>query len=239
MYKYREIYTDMKRAILTNHYRAGSPLPTQEALTERYQVSRLTLKKALQLLIDDGLVYSKQGAGTFVRPRVAADSKELMPLDLPIGATDTHQDQPITSKTLYFNARLPEPTEQRHLQIDAAAPVYEFKRVRQINGKPYSFEHAVMPVAIAPLNEQILEGSVYEYLSQTAKLQLTDARRIVSATAADEETAAALAIEVGAPVFVIEQIAYDQQGAAFEYSISKFRGDHSRFSLDVHVKVMP
>ncbi|MHC9532171.1 GntR family transcriptional regulator [Dellaglioa sp. L3N] len=235
MYRYREIYSDIKRDILTNHYRAGALLPTQEILTEKYEVSRLTLKKSLNLLSDEGLIYSKQGSGTYVRPRMDSQSAETLPLDLPIGVTYSHRDQKITSKLLYFNARLPTELEQKNLQILSNDPVYEIKRIRLINHQVYSFEHSVMPVAIAPIDEKILAGSVYDYLGSHANLQLTDARRVVYAEPANAETSQALEVSVNSPIFVIDQIAYDQKGRAFEYSTSRFVSDHNKFVLDVHL----
>jgi GntR family transcriptional regulator len=234
VYLYREVYSDIKKDILTNHYRAGKPMPTQDDLATKYATSRLTIKKALQLLKNEGLIFSTQGSGTYVRPRVMDSEDELMPLNAPIGAVYSHRDQKVTSKVLHFDARLPHQIEQQNLGIASSDPVYEIKRARFINGHHYSFEHTIMPTAIAPLNKEILEGSVYDYLGSHAKLQLADARRIVYADAADQETADALAIPVGSPILVIEQTAFDQKGRAFEYSISKFIHDHSRFVLDVH-----
>ncbi|WP_125763956.1 GntR family transcriptional regulator [Companilactobacillus hulinensis] len=233
MYRYREIYSDIKKNILTNHYRAGTPLPTQEVLSEKYDVSRLTLKKALNLLLDEGLVFSKQGSGTYVRKQIEQSDDELLPLDLPIGVTYSHRDQKITSKVIDFGARLPDENEQKNLGIKSNEPVYEIKRSRFVNGEHYSYEHTVMPTDIVPLDEKVIAGSIYDYLGDH-KIRLTDARRIVFADSADDETSHALDIENGDAVLCIEQVGYDQSGRPFEYSISKFKNEKSKFVLDVH-----
>lgn len=233
MYKYREVYTDIKNNILTNHYRAGSLMPTQEELAEKYSISRLTLRKVLQMLGDEGLVYSKQGAGTFVRPRMADSPDEILPLNSPIGVTYSHRSQEISSKVLHFDARLPTALEQKNLNIEANEPVYEIKRVRYLNGKHYSFEHTIMPTRIAPLDEKILHKSIYDYLG-SKNIMMTDARRVVYAEAADAETSQAMGVDLNCPMLVIEQTAYDQKGRAFEYSVSQFIKDHSKFVFDVH-----
>ncbi|NHI99911.1 GntR family transcriptional regulator [Lactococcus garvieae] len=235
MYKYREIYADIKRDILTNHYRAGTLLPTQEFFAEKYNVSRITLKKSLTLLENEGLIFSKQGSGTYIRPRVE-ETTELLPLDLPIGVTYSHRDQEIKSKILFFDARLPSTEEQKHLLLNKTDPVYEFKRLRILNGKAYSFEHVVMPSYIAPITEEILEGSVYDYLGQEAKLQLVDAKRVIYADQATEEVSTNLEIDYKSPVLVIEQTAYDQKGHAFEFSKSYFISNQTKFALDIHLK---
>lgn len=232
---YREIYAEIKQGILTNHYRAGSQLPPQEELADQFKVSRITLKKALNLLQNEGLIYTQQGAGTFIRPQVDFGKSELLPIDYPVGVTYSHRDSRISSKILYFDARLPLQKEQKNLNISPDSPVYEFKRVRMINDKIYSFEHTIMPVYIAAINKKILKNSVYDYLGKVAKLQLTDARRIIYAERSDKEIAEALGIEKNDPVLVIEQTAYDQKGRAFEFSNSYFKSSQSKFVLDLHV----
>lgn len=233
MYRYREIYSDIKNNILTNHYRAGKPLPTQEVLSAKYDVSRLTLKKALNLLLDEGLIVSKQGSGTFVRNQPLTTNDELLPLDMPIGVTYSHRDQEITSRVLDFGARLPTKEEQKNLAIKANEPVYEIKRERFVNEKKYSYEHTIMPVNIVPLDEKAVEGSIYDFLGEH-KIAMTDARRIVYAQGATEEIAKGLNITSGDPVLTIEQVAFDQNGRPFEYSHSSFLSEKSKFVLDVH-----
>lgn len=236
LYKYREIYSDIKKDILTNHYRAGALLPTQEFFSDKYKVSRVTLKKALILLENEGLIFSKQGSGTYIRSKIDKITNELLPLDLPIGVTYSHRDQNIKSKILFFDARLPSLEEQKQLLLNKTDPVYEFKRLRILNGQAYSFEHVVMPTYITTITEEILEGSLYEYFGQVAKLQLVDAQRVIYADQASKEVSTGLMIDENSPVLVIEQTAYDQKGHAFEFSKSYFISDQTKFSLDIHIK---
>lgn len=234
MHRYQEIYSDIKKNILTNQYREGTLLPTQETLSSIYEVSRITLKKALDLLENEGLIYTKQGSGTYVRSRMEDVSEELLPLDLPIGFTYSHRHQKITSHILYFTARLPLTKEKKDLSINSNEPVYEFKRVRSLNGNIHSYEHTIMPVSIATIDEEILKGSVYDYLGSHVKIQLTDARRVIYASEADHEISSALDVKLGSSILVIEQVAYDQNGNAFESSKSYFIGNKSKFVLDIH-----
>ncbi|AUI70862.1 GntR family transcriptional regulator [Companilactobacillus alimentarius] len=234
MYRYKEVYSDIKRDILRNHYRAGTLMPTQDELAKKYNISRITLRKSLDLLIDEGLIHTQQGSGTYVRPQLDENSPELLPLDLPIGTTYSHRDQKITSKILFFGARLPSEIEQKNLKVKANEPVYEIKRVRLRDNKIYSYEHTIMPTRIAPLDETILKGTIYGYLGGKMKIFMTDARRVVYAESASKESAQALNVDEGASLLVIEQIAYDQKGEAFEYSKSRFDENHSKFVIDIH-----
>ena len=69
-YRYQDIYSKIKKSIETNHYRAGKLLPTQEQLANEFNVSRVTIKKALNCLEKENLIYTKQGSGTYVKPRL-------------------------------------------------------------------------------------------------------------------------------------------------------------------------
>ena len=111
-YRYQDVYSDIKKSIETNHYRAGKLLPTQEELATKYNVSRVTIKKALNCLEKENLIYTKQGSGTFVKPRLNFPDNETLPLDYPVGVTYSHRDAVIKNKILHFNARLPHEEEK-------------------------------------------------------------------------------------------------------------------------------
>lgn len=232
-YIYKIVYSDIKKDILFNHYRAGKAMPTQQSLCQKYNISRMTLIKVLEQLKKDGLIYSRRGAGTFVRPRLD-ENKKILPLTSPIGTTYSHRDQNITTTVIDFSAHLPNDNEQKKLNIPQSQPVYDFKRIRQINGQHYSLEHTIMPTKIIPLDEIILKESLYDYLGKN-KIFVTDVHRIVYADIANKSVAKYLQIPIKDPIFVIEQIAYDQKGRAFEYSTSKIIGHGNQFLIDIHL----
>lgn len=231
---YREIYHDLREQILTHHYAPQSPLPEQTTLATQYHTTRVTIKKALSLLEQEGLVYSKQGSGTYVRSPLSEVSEELLPLDYPVGTTTTHFNQAVTSRVLAFAARLPNKEEQAALKMTPFEPIYDIQRLRLVNDKPYSLEHTRMPTKLATIDESILSHSLYAYLKAQHGIVLTDSRRIISAEAATPTISHALQIETGAPVLVINQTAFDQEGVAFEYSDAYFIPSQTRFVMDVH-----
>ncbi|MDN6161294.1 MAG: GntR family transcriptional regulator [Atopostipes sp.] len=234
-YKYKEIYSDIKRNILTNHYRAGKLLPTQKELASQYDVSRATINKSLKLLERERLIYSVRGSGTFVRQSIHENSAEFLPLDYPVGVTYSHRDQKIESKVLLFDIAFPNKKVKKKLLLEKNQPVYEFKRLRYLNDKIHSFEHAFMPISVTTLDEEVLKGSVYDHLGVEEKIQLTDAHRVVYASEANEEISEVFQTKIGKSILVIEQTAYDQTGNVFEYSTSYFPSDRAKFGLDIHL----
>jgi GntR family transcriptional regulator len=235
IYKYQNIYKQLKQDIDQGRYTADFPLPPQEQLADKYDTSRMTIKKALALLSNDGLIYSNQGSGTFIRKSFDASNKELLPLAAPKGATNSHAGNQIKSKTLQFSARLPYENEQESLGITANEPVYEIQRVRYVDNRVYSFEQTVMPTSIAVIDQKVLEGSIYDYLQDNAGITLKGARRTVYASHADKTVAAALKIQPGDATLVIEQTAFSQTGQPFEHSLSYFLPDSSKFYIDINI----
>lgn len=231
---YRQIYQDLRQRILSGQEHMHAPLPTQTELAEHYHTTRVTVKKALSLLEQEGLVYSKQGSGTYVRSPLSETSKELLPLDYPVGATTTHFNQQVTSKILHFGARLPDETEQKALKITTFEPVYDIQRLRLLNDQPYSFEHTRMPTKLATIDQTVLAHSLYAYLKDEHGIVLIDSRRIISAESASPAISQALQIEQNEPVLVINQTAFDQKRVAFEYSDAYFIPSQTRFVIDVH-----
>lgn len=234
-YQYQDIYSKIKKLIETNHYRAGKLLPTQKQLANEFNVSRVTVKKALNCLERENLIYTKQGSGTYVKPRLNKfPNNEILPLDYPVGVTYSHRDAQIKNKILKFNARMPSEIERNTLELNDSDPVYAIRRLRFINGKVYSLEHTIIPTKIAPIDTKILEGSLYDYLGKRG-LKITDAHRVIQALNATQKEAELLKIKKNTAILSINQVCYDQKARPFELSRSIFIGSQSKFGLDVHL----
>ena len=234
-YRYQDIYSKIKKSIETNHYRAGKLLPTQEQLANEFNVSRVTIKKALNCLEKENLIYTKQGSGTYVKPRLDKfPDNETLPLDYPVGVTYSHRDAKIKNQILKFDARMTSKKEKSALELKDSDPVYDIRRLRFINDKVYSLEHTIIPTKIAPIDTKILKGSLYDYLGKRG-LKITDAHRIIQALNATQEEAELLKIKKNTAILSINQVCYDQKARPFELSHSIFIGSQSKFGLDVHL----
>lgn len=234
-YRYQDVYSKIKKLIETNHYRAGKLLPTQEELAAEFNVSRVTIKKALNYLERENLIYTKQGSGTYVKPRLNKfPDNEILPLDYPVGVTYSHRDAKIENKILHFDARMPSTTEKNALELNDSDPVYDIQRLRYVNDKVYSLEHTIIPTKIAPIDHEILNGSLYDYLGKQG-LKITDAHRTIQACNVSAKEAEILQIKEGTAILAIDQVCYDQKARPFEASHSIFIGSQSKFGLDVHL----
>lgn len=235
MYKYEEISNSLKEQIQSGKYPAGAPLPDQNHLAVQFNTTRITIRKALQNLIIEGIVYTKRGSGTFVRKdfeKSIPDSESM--IDKPIGTTRTHPKKKVTSKILRFEARLPNDQEQEKLLISSVDPVYVIERTRYIDKKIFCHEYTVMPTEIAKISKKILKGSIYNYLSDIG-LTISGSHRVITADKAQGTDISELNLEVNDPVLVINQISYLEDGTPFEYSESRFPYQSGKIIADINL----
>lgn len=236
MYKYQEISAKLKTAFTSGKYKPGDLLPDQETLAKEYGTTRMTVRKAIQALIVEGVVYSKRGAGTFLRKDFDVANHELdSSIDRPIGTTRTYSGHKVTSKVLSLEARLPKKEEQRRLIIGPGEPVYEIRRVRYVDGQVYSYEHTIMPTKIATITADVLRGSVYQHLAEESHIQIAGSHRRVYAIKATQDDVEALGAELNDPVLAIQQVSYTDEGEPFEFSIEHYPYKTSSVIADVEL----
>lgn len=237
-YKYKEVAGQIRTQIQNGIYAPGELLPDQNQIAKVFSTTRITVHKALQLLMVEGMIYSKRGSGTYVRKdynQAEHDSEygKVSPIDKPLGATMTNQGKKVTSKVLELSARIPTKDEADKLLIPETEPVYVIRRIRFVNGVVFASEHTVMPTSITTLTTDILEGSIYGHL-QEAGLHIEGSHRIISAdTAKPTDVENGLAEKIGEPVLVINQLSYLDDGQPFEISESRFPYKTSKLTADI------
>ena len=134
----------------------------------------MTIQKALEMLTYEGLIYSEQGRGTFIKSNVSALSQLDATVNQYVGTTKLFAGKAtVKSDILKNELRLPDAEEQEKLQLAKTEAVYDVVRLRFLNEVPYSIEHSIMPAKIlGELTDAVLKKSIYEYLEQTLHLNL-------------------------------------------------------------------
>ncbi len=166
MPKYKEIAIALKKKIIEGEFKEGELLPDQETLARTYNTSRVTVRKAIQLLIDEGLLYTRRGSGTYVRTNIKKNNKDVTQMNSVFG-TSIQEGVEVTSKILRFEVRFPTDYEFETLKIKRTDPVYDIKRVRYVKEEARSIETSIMPLKyIKDLDEDILMGSIYNYIRE-------------------------------------------------------------------------
>ena len=226
--KYIAIAREIKKRIISGQYPAAEPLPDQFALAAEFGTSRMTIQQAMRQLIVEGLVYTRQGQGTFIRKNFLQLSRWDIHGSDYAGATETwgHLGK-VESQVIRFELRFPSEKEQASLLIDADAPVYDFVRLRLLNGEPLSLDITVMPVSLVPgLSKSHLENSVFRYVQDNLGLKMMGSYRVVRALKPSELDQQHLNCEASDPILEVEQVIYLDDGTPLEYAHCHYRYDH-------------
>lgn len=232
--KYKQILETVKHRILVGDYPAGSLIPDQNALAKEFKTSRMTVKKALDMLAIEGYIYAQRGAGTFVRKNALAQ-RDALPVDEYGGLSQQLGDRKVESRPIVFDVKFPSEEVRERLELQKNDPVYEILRLRLVDDKPYALEHTFMPIDLIPgLSEHELLNSIYAYLKEELHLQIGSAFRKITAEKATANDIKYLGSAEHDPILQIEQVVYLQDGRPFEYSFSRhpYNGEHAYTILD-------
>lgn len=228
LFLYKKIADDIRNKITQGIYPGGTAIPEQRLLVIEYNASRVTIQKALNILKFDGLITSTQGSGTFVNNNANMLSILDNKIDKYVGFTkEIGSKASISSEIINFSVRFPNVIEQNKLIISEESPIYDIIRLRNLDDKPISLEYTIMPVGVIPnVSYKILQGSIYEYITETLKLNLGLANRRVHADKPNELDKEYLHCELTDPVLEVEQVVFLDSGIPFEYSKTRKRYDN-------------
>lgn len=228
--KYLKVARILQKRIEDGVYKTQAPLPNQKTLADELQVSRLTVKKALDGLQRKGLVYKESGLGTFVIGPVPIQDKFDSPANAFSGLANLLGSDEVTSDIIEFNVEFPSEDIQHYLKLKSSDPVYNIRRLRRLEGKPLILEHTFMPVHLVPnLTEDILHNSIYNYLHHDLKLKFGVAYRKIKAAKADDWDQKYLKAKKDDPILELEQIVWLNNGQPVEYSTSRNRYDERNY----------
>jgi len=227
MQKYVIISNDIRNKILNGEYVANQQIPFEKDLCVHYEASKMTVKKALDMLVAEGLIIKRRGSGTFVKDLNPEAIKRIALANQFLGTTALYADKKVYSKVLNFTIeRVPELAANK-LNIADDSFVYNIYRVRFVDDMPTVMEQIYMPIELIPnIKEKNIKGSIYGYIKDELHLNIQSAHRTITVRKATDFEAEELGLEKGDPVAVAEQVGYLDTGAAFEFSTSVHRYDN-------------
>lgn len=226
------LYIQVKKAILASiHERrvlGGDTLPPERDLAKHLDVSRVTVRRAIDELVKDEVLTQRQGAGTFVSERVEQPLNHLRSFTEVMEA----RGKTITSKWLDRSIGMPHDDECKALGLNADQEVVRFYRLRYADGKPMALEMATIPSQYIP-NPFAMEGSLYQLLEQQNCRPVRALQRL-RAISIDMIRASLLDIPELSAVLYIERTGINHEGTPIEYTRSWFPGDSYDFVAEIH-----
>ncbi len=234
-YQLRELLRD---EITSGRWEVGEQLPSERELCDAFNLSRTTVREAIDALVSEGLLRREKGRGTFVaEPKI----REMW-LKEPDSFTASMLEQGYKIETHVLNlAVIPSPRKvARELRLRSGEPVIILERLRLILQEPILVVSSYLPEKLCPtlVNEDFVHNSLYQILREKYNIKIARARRMVEAVAATELEASLLNIRQGAPLLLIESTAYLEDGTPIEYFKARHRGDRTRFEIDSFKQVI-
>jgi GntR family transcriptional regulator len=232
------LYVQLRDAIQEQIEQAGwvpgDQLPGDQELCEVYGVSRTVVRQALQELSFKGSIVRQRGRGTFVaEPKISSTSlvHSLMGFQEDMDERGLELNNEVLDKVMLpADAKI-----AQYLDLEALAPIVKLERLRFVESEPIVHVTSYLPYDLCPtiMNADLSEQSLYAFLDDECGLRVARGRRGIEAVAVNEREARLLQIEAGAPVIRMESVSYLQDGRPIEYFDALFRGDRSRFELEV------
>ncbi len=227
--RYLQIINYYQSMIDAGKLAEGEQMPTEAAIGELFNVSRITVRQALDGLAQLGYIYKVQGKGSFVSSKKAG-----MQLNHLIGFSDEMRSLGLEPSTILVDQVLMLPTENtaKALQIDVTQKIYFLTRIRCADGVPMALEKVHIPFyRFAGLENHDLSGSLYSLLREEYGCECSKAVQSIQAGAASSHDAKLLQIKTGSPVLCISRTTYSRDGIPFEYVNSVYRGDKYIFNV--------
>jgi GntR family transcriptional regulator len=207
--------------------RTGDALPSERELSDAARISRVTVRKAIDTLLREGLLSRKHGSGTYIAPRIE------QPAALLAGFSADMINRGFTPGSTWIERAtgLPTPDEAMNLALALDQPVQRLTRVRMANGEPLAIERAVIPCHVLP-DIGIIGISLYAALDTLGQRPVRGLQRL-QASLATEQEGRLLAVPAGAAVLRIERRGFLANGAPIEFTRSTYRGDRYDFVTEV------
>jgi len=227
---YYQIAEWIRTLITSGQLKPGDMLPTGVGLSRQVGVSRLTVRRALMELVNEGLVTRKRAKGTFV-----AHSRRQVPFvrDSLRSMTRQAEEEGVALRTRILAQEVVPAARQvvRELRLPWGTQVVRIRRVRSANGVPFVMEASHFPYRrfSSLLTMDLTDQSLYLILDQEYDAHPEEALDSFVASVASAEEASLLGIDEGAPVTRSERTGFDREGQPVEFTQSVFRADQFRF----------
>jgi GntR family transcriptional regulator len=225
---YQQLQQAVREAIKSRALRPDEALPPERDLAESLSVSRITVRKAFDALVGEGLLTRRQGAGTFVASRVEKSFSKLTSFSEDMAA----RGRKATTEWLSKSDGAVTPEESLTLGLSPGTPVYRFARLRFADASPMAIEYSTVPAFCLPAVEAV-GSSLYQALEATGHRPTRALQRLRAVLFTDEQ-AELLGVEPRAAGLLIERRGFLKSGQPVEVTQSYYRGDAYDFVAELN-----
>ena len=224
---YLQIAKSIRRQITEGQIATGEALPSERDLCELTGASRVTIRKAVDELIEEGLLWRRQGSGTYVSERIEVPANYLG------GFSDDARARGEEPGSIWLVRNYANPTREEagKLKVTTSSVVARLGRVRLSGGEPLAIEHAVIVDSLLPPIEEI-DDSLYAALEARGNRPKQGQQKVRASLASPTE-AGLLSIQENSEVLRIERVTWLEDGTIVEFTRSAYRGDRYEWVTDI------
>ncbi|GMQ61434.1 GntR family transcriptional regulator [Vallitalea maricola] len=231
---YYKLKQEIIRMIEDEEVNADELIPSERDMMEKYDISRTTVRKAIDVLVNEGYLYKIHGKGTYVKGKKFAQG--LLKLTSCTEMLRSKGFDPI-SKVLKYDVFTPSKRIIHHMNLDNKDKVFYTERVNLIEGTPINYTKSYIPYKYVPSieNFNFNNNSIYKTLSKVYKIDIIGTNRTVEAVLPSEELAKALDVSLNLPLLKFNGWVYgkhDNDKILVEYFKTYYRSDRSKFYMD-------
>lgn len=227
--KYQMIYNTIVDRIKSGVISANTLLPSENELKEQYETSRETIRKALNLLAQNGYIQKVQGKGSIVI--------DINKFDFPVSGlvsfkelADKMGEKPKTIVNELSLIKKPDGYIKQQLQLSGKDQVWKVVRTREIGGNKIILDKDFLATKyVQDLTEEICADSIYEYLENELDLKISFAKKEIVVVEPTDEDRSLLDLEGFHSIVVIKNYVYLDDASLFQYTESRHRPDKFRF----------
>ncbi len=226
---YIKIHDAIKKDIEKEVWTIGSRLPSERDLAEHFEVSRMTLRQAITLLVEEGILERRVGSGTYVASHRV---QERMRGTTSFTEIVNSQGRKPSSKLISYQRQLASDTEINQLQLEQSDYVIRMERIRYADKVPLVYEVASIPEKFI---KNVKKTDITEHFFQTLTsngYEIGKSQQTIYAKIASERVASYLEVAKGHAILALTQVSFFTDGRPFEYVRSQYVGDRFEFYLE-------
>tara|TARA_A100001391_G_scaffold50885_1_gene30936 strand:+ start:14211 stop:14969 length:759 start_codon:yes stop_codon:yes gene_type:complete len=230
---YLRLRRSIEDAVRSGLINPGDALPSERDIAATAEVSRVTVRKAVQHLVADGILIQRHGSGTFVAPTVQRVEQSLSSLT---SFTEDMARRGMTLSSQWLDRGLYDPSNEETiiLGLGAGEKVARIARLRIANGNPLAIERASLAATVLP-DPDAIANSLYAKLDQTGNRPVRAIQRIAAVNLGRHD-AELLDVAPGAASLRIERTSYLASGRIVEFTRSIYRGDAYDFVAELRLQ---
>ena len=226
---YQQLQRALREAIERRVLGADDALPPERDLAADFNVSRITVRKAIDGLVSEGLLMRRQGAGTFVCARVEKNFSKLTSFSEDMRARGRNPRSVWLSKA----AGTVTPEEALTLRAGPGTPVYRFHRIRYADDAPMALEYATVLASCLPSLDAV-DSSLYAALEHAGNRPVRALQRLRAVLFTNEQ-AELLQAKASGPGLLVERLGFLKDGTTAEFTHSYYRGDIYDFVAELSI----